>query len=307
MSVLERQNMRIAELEAALHNGGGCGNGCCDTGCCDSCCDSCCDTCCNACCGCCDPCCRPAGVIGGAEIAFLKPHHSMGINGVGGDTVNDFAFSYEASPRIWAGFQGSDGLGARIRYWEFNHDEGIAVGANTQNLSYDTYIFDIEVVDSMSLGCYWDASVFAGFRYLEFDEEYTTRVTATGAAVTGVQFDNSSYGLTVGGELRRCIGNGLAAYINTRGSVLMGDEDETSLSPATGAWVLVDEELDNIYYIWEAQAGAQATRELQMGGYAFARAGFEVQVWDNVSGEPGFDGGEAWGLGGFAFSAGIIR
>ena len=132
------------------------------------------------------------------------------------------------------------------------------------------------------------------------------RVTATGVPVTGRQFDNSSYGLTLGGELRRCIGNGLAGFVNTRASVLMGDEDETVLTPAD-VWVLVDEEIDNIYYIWEAQAGAQWTRELQRGGYLFARAVAEVQIWDNVSGEPGFDGGESWGLGGFGFSAGIIR
>jgi hypothetical protein len=102
------------------------------------------------------------------------------------------------------------------------------------------------------------------------------------------------------------MGNGLAGYFNTRASVLMGDEDETALN-ANGAWTLVDEEFDNIYYIWEAQTGAQWTNELQSGGYLFARAGFEVQVWDNFSGEPNFDGGEAWGLGGFSFSAGIIR
>jgi hypothetical protein len=296
MSVLERQNMRIAELESALHNGGGCSS--CGG---DSCCDSC-----DSGCGCCDPCCRPAGVIGGAEIAFLKPHHSLGIRGANN---TDMDYSYEASHRIWAGYQGSDGLGWRIRYWEFNHTvtapDVTAPADRTDSVNYDTYIIDLEFVDSMSLGCYWDASIFGGFRYVEFDELYEARVTATGVPVTGRQFDNSSYGLTLGGELRRCIGNGLAGFVNTRASVLMGDEDE--LVDAAGAWVVLDEELDNIYYIWEAQAGAQWTRELQQGGYLFARAAVEVQFWDNFSGEPTFDGGESWGLGGFAFSAGIIR
>ena len=87
--------------------------------------------------------------------------------------------------------------------------------------------------------------------------------------------------------------------------MIMGDESE--VVAAGGAWTTFDNELDNLYYIWEAQAGAQWTNELQAGGYLFARAAVEVQYWDNFSGEPFFDGGEAWGLGGFAFSAGIIR
>src|SRR5690606_37915676 len=130
-------------------------------------------------------------------------------------------------------------------------------------------------------------------------EEYVA-YNGAGVATAGRQFDNSSIGLTLGGELRRCIGNGLAGFLNTRASVLMGDEDENAI--LTGNWVRVDEELDNIYYIWEAQAGVQWTRELQDNGYLFARAAVEVQVWDNVSGEFGVDGGEAWGLGGMAFS-----
>jgi hypothetical protein len=293
MSVLERQNARIAELEHALHDGGGCSS--CGSGCGDSCCG-------NG-CGCCDPCCRPAGFIGSAELLFLKPHHSMGTRGaLGTDLDPDYDIAY----RLSAGYQGSDGLGWRIRYFEFDHQTDAVVGANTDSVDYETYVIDLEFIDSMSLGCYWDASVFGGFRYVEFDELYEARVTATGVPVTGRQFDHAGYGLTLGGELRRCIGNGLAGFVNSRASVIMADEDETVLTPVAG-WVLVDEELNNIYYIYEAQAGAQWTRELQQGGYLFARAFAEVQFWDNVSGEPGFDGGESWGLGGFGFSAGVIR
>jgi hypothetical protein len=304
MSVLERQNARIAELEAQLHNGGG---GCCNTGCCDSCCDSCCSSCCNTCC--CDPCCRPAGVIGGAELLFLKPHNSAGIAGVN----TDFEYDYEFAHRVWAGFQGSDGLGARIRYFEFNHTVSgpdAVVAGNTDSINYDTYVIDLEFVDSMSLGCYWDASWYGGFRYVEFDQEAATR-NAANVITDGRAQDWSGYGLTVGGELRRCIGNGLAGFVNTRGSVIMADENDEVV--VGGAFVRPpaggDFEFDNVYYIWEAQMGAQATRELQMGGYAFARAAFEVQIWDNAA--QGVDGGVVtdadWCLGGVSFSAGIIR
>lgn len=293
MSVLEQQNQRIAELEGSSHGGG---SGCtsCGSSCCDSC-DSCCD-------GCCDPCCRPGGIIGSVELTFLKPHNSMGNRGVSGAPVE---FGYEMAPRITAGYQGSDGLGWRVRYWEFNHTATVNIGGGvTDSQNYDTYVLDLEFVDSMSLGCYWDATFFAGFRYVEFDEERAARA-ANGVILGFNSFDTAGYGLTVGGELRRCIGNNLAGFVNVRSSVIMGDESEYSFPVGPGN--VIDNELDNIYYMWEAQAGVQWTQELEMGGYLFARVAGEVQFWDNFVGEPGFDGGESVGFGGLSIATGIIR
>src|SRR5688572_18662159 len=107
MSVLERQNQRIAELEASQHHGGGAGG-----------CTSCGDSCCDSCCGGCDPCCRPGGVIGGAEISFLKFHESQGTRGKDGTDLDP---DYDPAYRLWVGYQGCDGLGWRVRYWEFDH------------------------------------------------------------------------------------------------------------------------------------------------------------------------------------------
>jgi hypothetical protein len=297
MSVLERQNTRIAELESALHNGGGCSS--CGSG--DSCGGSCCDSCCDSCC--CDPCCRPSGIIANAEWLFLKPHFSLG-SGAG----DDFDWNYESAPRITVGYQGSDGLGFRIRYFEFDHGQSdIGVGAVDDAQAIDTYLFDLEFVDSMSLGCYWDATFSAGFRYEEFAHERVIYLTGTTTPIAGQVFANSAIGMTVSAELRRCIGNGLAGFINTRASVLMGDEKEWNVL-APGAYTLTDTELDNIYYIYEAQAGVQWTNELQDGGYLFARAAFEVQIWDNFAGSGVVDNAtEDFGLGGAVFSAGIIR
>jgi len=311
MSVLERQNARIAELEQAVHNGGGGCSSCGGGG--DSCCDSCSG--CSGCCGgCCDPCCRPAGFIGSAELLFLKAHQSMGIRGANN---TDLQFNYDPSYRLTAGYQGSDGLGVRLRYWEFNHTasapDQTAPATQTDSVNYDTYAIDLEFIDSMSLGCYWDATFFAGFRYVEWDEERVSRVNATGLIQNGDNFDNAAYGLTTGGELRRCIGNGLALYVNNRVSVLFGDASEFTANTGTGGlWVPTPNYTagtvnDCLYYIYEAQAGAQWTNELQAGGYLYVRSGVEVQYWNNFTGEPFFDHGEAWGLGGFTFSAGVIR
>ena len=286
MSVLERQNQRIAELESGVSYGG-------DGSCCGG------EGACTSCDSCCDPCCRPGGIIAGAEITFLKYHNSLGTRGA---DEADLDPNYEAAPRFWVGYQGTDGLGWRVRYWEFNHgtDGDSVVAGDTSELNVDTYVFDLEFVDSMSLGCYWDASVFSGFRYVEFDEDRIRRDNATGVIEDLDAFGTSPWGLTLGGELRRCIGNGLAAFVNTRGSVLYGDETEVDSGD-------FDRELNNLYFIYEAQAGVQATRELEMGGYLFARGAAEVQFWDNFVGEEGFDGGESVGFGGLSLSAGIIR
>ena len=51
-----------------------------------------CGSCCDSCCGSCnDPCCRGEGYVAGAELAWLKPHHS---NGVGFSSV----FALQGSP-----------------------------------------------------------------------------------------------------------------------------------------------------------------------------------------------------------------
>jgi hypothetical protein len=292
--VLEQQNARIEELETALEASPW------DTR--DDCCQDCCgESCCSGSCGGCDPCCRSAGIIGGAELMFLKPHSSLGTRGA----VTDIDFGYDPAPRVWLGYQGSDGLGFRVRYWEFDHRKDVAGRDALGNpvvdsLSYDTYTLDAEFFDSLNLGCYWDASLSVGFRYLEFDQERVAIDATTRQAFLGDQFDNSSLGLTLGGELRRCMGCGLAGFLNSRASVLMGDEVESQIG-AGGNWSFVDREIDNLYYIWEAQAGVQWTQE-SGGGHLFARAAAEVQMWDNAAGT-----GEDWGLGGFLFSAGVIR
>ncbi len=281
---LEQQNARIAALESAVQQSAPCTS--CDSGCGECLAD-----------GDCDPCCRSAGYIGGVEMTWVKPHSSGGVRGA----RFDIDFGYDIAPRYWLGFQGSDGLGWRVRYWQFDHRETVPAGsaALTDSISYDAYLLDAELFDSRHLGCCWDATVSAGFRYVEFDQERVVFGTTNRVAVEGNQFENSSIGVTVGGELRRSMGAHAAGFISTRASVLMGDEIETQI--VNGNWAPVDRELDNVYYIWEAQSGVQWSQELGCGEF-FTRAAFEMQIWDNFAGT-----GEDWGLGGISFSAGILR
>jgi hypothetical protein len=210
------------------------------------------DIACGACDDCCD-CCLSWGFIGSAELTYLKPHFSLG-TGAG----DDFDWDYQPSVRLVAGLQRSDGLGVRFRYWDFDHTQADPGGAVSDSQSVETYILDLEAFTSMQLGCNWDATISSGLRYLEYAHE---RAILAGL---GQRYENSSIGMTVSGELRYAITGGLTGFINSRASVLFGDEDELDVV-GPGVYVLDDREFDNIYSIYEAQSGVQWTRPLDYG------------------------------------------
>ena len=131
-----------------------------------------CDACCHGGCGCeYDRCYRSEGWIAGAELLWLKPHHGNGVGrsseyvlddpplfGVGGIDAD-----FEVSPRFWIGYVGCDGLGVRVRYWEFDHDSSqnvVTSGGEAEAVfhGWNTWVLDLEVTDSAKLGCYWDAA-----------------------------------------------------------------------------------------------------------------------------------------------------
>ena len=283
---LEKYEQRIAELEAADMGGDGCG----------------CDDCCM------DPCCRSCGIVGGAEVAFLRPHSTIGIgDNFGGVSFVDVEYDFETTPRLWVGYQGSNGLGARLRYWEFDHSQA-QVGGDVFSAfhSLDTYVVDAEVTDTTALGCNWDATVFGGLRYVDYVETRSPFITATGATLVIDQYNSDSIGPTAGGELRWCVRENFALFGIARGSILMGSQDEFTAN-GPGPLGLVDHESNNIFYITELQLGGELTRPLADGGYGFARLAVEAQNWSNFSQQ--FGGGDSGNMGfaGFTAAVGIVR
>ena len=76
-----------------------------------------------------------------------------------------------------------------------------------------------------------------------------------------------------------------------------------------------DTQLDDVKYIYEAQAGAEYVSPF-CGGWYYARGGFEVQYWDGfgVDNQPLTRGNvllpssnASVGFGGFFISAGVAR
>jgi hypothetical protein len=244
---------RLAELESriAATNVSGCG-------CADAVNNGCGNDCCDDSCGC-------PGWVGGAEILWLKAFNS------GGDFGD---FNYNEGFRFWIGYQGPTGLGARIRYFDYQQ-AGTAAGAVV-----DISSFDAEIYDKVQIGCNWDLYIGGGVRYLDY---LTIDNNGNLDDITGV-------GPVVTAELYRYIGDRSALYAIGRQSIVAGDGN-TNGGAAT----------DLTNFVTEMQLGYQVNRDYNEG-MLFARLGWEAQ-WFH---EPASND-ESVALMGAVLSAGFMR
>src|SRR5690606_15334847 len=82
----------------------------------------------------------------GGEVLVMKGFSSLGT----------LAQNYQAGFRFWGAWQRPDGLGVRLRYFDYDN-----AGAGTL---VDTDSLDFEVMDSFQLGCNWTLIVAGGLR-----------------------------------------------------------------------------------------------------------------------------------------------
>ncbi len=279
---------------------GGCG---CNTCGCDTCgCSSCCDPCCGGgTCGCFEPCCHSSGIWAMGELLFLRYHRADGVR-VGVGNGEDEEFDFDMTPRLSVGWVRSDGLGARIRYWQFDHnsnDDGDA-----DHLDLDTYTWDLETFDTFCLNRNWDLELAAGIRYNEFREAMFD------PAVNDVRLNSfTGYGGLVSAELRRCVGTSGAVFLRARGAILMSDKDVFNTDGNQQERLF-----DVTIGITEFAFGYDYVMPMSGGAYAFARVQAEWQNWYNFS--SGFEdtanteefaGPSDVGFGGYGFAIGLAR
>ena len=216
--------------------------------------------------GCCDDCSR-AGVVGGAEVLWLKAYDSNG----------DFnEFNFDEAFRFWIGYQSDDGLGIRLRYFEY---EQTAVNGEFIDIEYT----DIEVFDSVQLGCNWDLYIGGGFRYLGYEDNDLNLGAGLNDSLWGV-------GPVLSAELYRHIGDRAALYAIGRQSIIVGNglDDGLATRDMTGS-------------VTEIQLGGQVHRDWN-GGLLFGRIGWETQGYYDIH-----DNEELVTLMGLALSVGIMR
>ncbi len=251
---------------------------------------------------CCPDCTRVGGIVFGAELTFLQPHHSNGIVGYDG---TDMRFDLEPAPRFWMGWVRPSGVGFRVRYWDFDHTarelSRFGQGSIMDHVRYDMATLDIELTDIIQLDGLWELTLSGGARYVDFDERNYTTDILSGDLLNSHSYRASLWGPTLGAEIRRPVWRCFSVFANVRGSILFGDEREYFRD------TVVDRELCNVKSIAEMQLGTEWSRPTRFGGRWFVRGAVEAQYWNSFSGEYDFDGGETVGLFGFALSAGLMR
>jgi hypothetical protein len=278
---------------------GGCGAPAAAAGCgCQSCCDACCGT-----CGGFEPCCHSTGFWVEAEIMWLKYHRADGARVGVAEPGEDAEFDFEITPRFTFGWVRSDGLGARFRWWEFDHDAPAIEAVSF--LSVDTYNIDFEIFDTFALNCNWDLEIAAGVRYNDFEE------FAFDAAADFRLNQFSGWGGVASAELRRCVSTNGALFVRARASLLMDDKRVFWVNDDDGNDVLLR---DVTVGTTELAFGYQYTRPICGGGYYFFEAQAEWQNWYNYSSayndtEDSEDlaGPADVGFAGFGVSAGVAR
>jgi hypothetical protein len=234
---------------------------------------------------------------------WFKYHRADGVRTGTDEPGDDAEFDLEATPRLTVGYVGQDGLGFRIRYWDFDHT---APDNDNGFVEVDTYTWDFEVFDTFCLNRNWDLEIAAGIRYNEFeevlfDDEPALRVN---------QFQG--FGIVASAELRRLVGSNGAIFVRSRGSILMEDKDVLNLNGNNDQAVTL---VDVVVGTTELAFGYDYIAPQCDGSYYFVRLQAEWQTWYNYSsaftdvenGEDTFAGPADVGFAGIGLGIGLAR
>lgn len=220
-------------------------------------------------------CCNDGGAYATFEFLWIRPH-------VNEDWVGKLSEEYQLSSRTVLGYENSCGLGARARYWQFDHTLQILDDAQ---MGMDIEVLDIEATNRMTFRS-TDVVFAGGFRYVHW--------TIEDGDFTPVDLDGA-VGLTVAVDAR----TPLCTYCNNRWSFVYG----ARWSILGGDWEGDNDIIDTIGTTNTVRDDNIVVTELYTGveylfcccGYdLFTRGMVEMQNWrSDVLGEPGIGNGIA--------------
>jgi hypothetical protein len=222
----------------------------------------------------------------------------------------------------------ADGLGIRARYWSFDQNNtgvgaipvghtingGITIvpGELTAFQTWDATVIDLEVIDTLQLGCDTSLTWSIGGRYVDYEETRGAFGGLNGVVFVPLdivqqrRFDG--FGLTGSLEARRRVCHEFGLYGGVRGSLLVGDEDNqyNFRLGATPQFQLTNTE-ENVKWIFETQAGLEYATSTHLGTLS-VRGGVEFQYWSGFGAARGsITTDEDTGFFGLTFSIGLIR
>jgi len=237
---------------------------------------------------------RCAGIIAGTETVFLRPYASSGLLDITPAQMN-----FNPSQRYWLGYQSADGLGGRIRYWEF--DRGTATPVAGLGIEYRN--LDVEMTQAVDFKR-WNLLFAGGLRYQE-----TGTDLSIGGIPVGFGFDG--VGLTFAGQATRDLNSSgswrMAA--GARWSAVYGNA-KLDIGGALGGIGFNPVARDTLVNVLEINIGPQYRRRLSNGSYLTMGAGIESQYYSNGLDLPavgGFGLGFDTGFIGFGSSIAITR
>ena len=247
----------------------------------------------------------------GLEIPFLQPH--IGSGAIDGTPLAP-TFGYEPSVRLLLGRVNENGLGVRLRYWDFDAD---AEGTIENIFSDEDGLFnvrartvDLEVTMAGQIHN-WEMEVAGGIRY---GKNGLQVLWDGGDVLTDRMFEG--FGPTVALEVRRPVGcSGWSLVGNGRFSLLFGDlgmaldPDDNFVLPD----VYVSQEKTAAQVI-EVAIGAEKEWDAR-NGTMVARLMLEGQHWDVGRGELaglisnvlGANVGDPMGMTGVTFTLTYLR
>ncbi|WP_153556174.1 Lpg1974 family pore-forming outer membrane protein [Roseimaritima sediminicola] len=216
----------------------------------------------------CEPCaqsCKPkprSHYYGTMELPLLSLYANHGAGGATafGSWFEDF--DTQAALRVEAGYENAYGVGLRGRFFTFDTDGG------APNEYFDVRLYDIEATSALKLRN-WDFEAFGGVRWgsIDFSDENGS---------LGRDFDG--FGLTMGGQARRCLTQRLGLNAGVRYSALYGKNEAGPF------------QLDNVIVpITELRLGVDYTRMLRRGVELIAEVGYEHQMYSSLSVAPNID------------------
>ncbi|MFN0021155.1 MAG: Lpg1974 family pore-forming outer membrane protein [Pirellulaceae bacterium] len=211
--------------------------------------------------GACEECCCPrGGWVGGAGVYVIKPHWTTNpafattvtSGAVNIDSQTDFPYSYYATPLVWFGYVGENGLGARTRFWLFDQSSTLT-RTNDGNVTYisaaplnylnssstagdsltftsglDVDVVDFELTQTFQVGAF-TGQLSAGGRYTRIQQSYHHVETPQSGLDDIVDSSHSfdGFGPSLGAEVKRSLLNsGFSLYANGRGSLLFGKSSQ---------------------------------------------------------------------------------
>ncbi|MBC8355650.1 MAG: hypothetical protein H8E66_27035 [Planctomycetes bacterium] len=210
-----------------------------------------------------------------AELLFLKPFQSEG---------EAPGFDYQPAHRVSLGWTGGNGLGVRVRWFDYHNRNLNNVGVPPLIEDFDLSVVDFEVTDKFQLG-HWEGLLSGGVRFADYEEL---------GFFDGDQMDDS-LGPVIGVQLNRQVTERLAMFALARDSFQFAPRGLDNGTPME----------DMTFNIAEVQLGVQWTTCRDKGGNWLIRGAFESQYWSG--GVIGDGDTEDMGLVGGTFAVGVTR